>query len=48
MRSHHLTEKAQGNYHYTIGPYSEPVLRVKPGDRVSVETLDAFGGKIKN
>lgn len=48
MRSHHLTEKAQGRYHYTIGPYSEPVLRVKPGDRVSVETLDAFGGKIKN
>jgi len=48
MRSHHLTEKAQGHYHYTIGPYSEPVLRVKPGDRVSVETLDAFGGKIKN
>jgi len=48
MRSHHLTEKAQGNYHYTIGPYSEPVLRVKPGDRVSVETLDAFGGKVKN
>ena len=48
MRSHNLTEKAQGHYHYTIGPYSEPVLRVKPGDRVSVETLDAFGGKIKN
>ena len=48
MKSHHLTEKAQGHYHYTIGPYSEPVLRVKPGDRVSVETLDAFGGKIKN
>jgi acetamidase/formamidase len=48
MRSHHLTEKAQGHYHYTIGPYSEPVLRVKPGDRVTVETLDAFGGKIKN
>ena len=48
MRSHHLTEKAQGHYHYTIGPYSEPVLRVEPGDRVTVETLDAFGGKIKN
>jgi len=48
MRTHHLTEKIQGHYHYTIGPYSEPVLRVKPGDRVTVETLDAFGGKIKN
>jgi amidase len=48
MRSHHLTEKSQGHYHYTIGPYSEPVLRVKPGDRVTVDTLDAFGGKIKD
>jgi amidase len=48
MKSHHLTEKLQGHYHYTIGPYSEPVLRVKPGDSVTVETLDAFGGKIKN
>jgi amidase len=48
MKSHHLTEKVQGRYHYTIGPYSEPVLRVKPGDIVTVQTLDAFGGKIKN
>jgi acetamidase/formamidase len=48
MKSHHLTEEAQGHYHYTIGPYSEPVLRIKPGDRVTVETLDAFGGKIKD
>jgi amidase len=48
MKSHHLTEKVQGRYHYTIGPYSEPVLTVKPGDSVTVETLDAFGGKVKN
>lgn len=48
MKAHHLTEKVQGQYHYTIGPYSEPVLRVKPGDSVTVETLDAFGGKVKN
>lgn len=48
MSSHHLTEKGQGHYHYAIGPCSEPVLRVKPGDRVTVETLDAFGGKIKD
>ncbi|RPJ20780.1 MAG: acetamidase, partial [Desulfobacteraceae bacterium] len=48
MRTHHLTEKIQGRYHYTIGPYSEPVLTVKPGDSVTVETLDAFGGKVKN
>lgn len=44
---HHLTEAMQKNYHYTIGPYSEPVLHIEPGDRVVVETRDAFEGKIK-
>jgi len=45
---HHLTEAKQGTYHYTIGPYSAPVLQVRPGDRVIVETRDAFEGKVKN
>ncbi|AUT74723.1 acetamidase/formamidase family protein [Paraburkholderia hospita] len=45
---HHLTEELQKTFHYTIGPYSEPVLHVKPGDRVVVDTRDAFEGKIKN
>lgn len=45
--THELTEALQGMYHYTIGPYTDPVLTVKPGDRVVVETLDAFEGKIK-
>lgn len=45
---HELTEKAQGQYHYVYGPYSEPVMRIKPGDVVAVETLDAFGGAIKS
>ncbi len=44
---HHLTEEKQGRYHYTMGPYSEPVLTIKPGDRVVVETRDAFEGKVK-
>jgi acetamidase/formamidase len=43
---HHLTEKMQKTYHYTIGPYSDPVLHIKPGDTVVVETRDAFEGKI--
>jgi acetamidase/formamidase len=43
---HELTEKVQGTYHYVYGPYVEPVLRVKPGDIVVVETKDAFGNKI--
>ena len=46
-KTHELTEGRQGKFHYTIGPYSEPVMEIKPGDRVIVETRDAFEGKIK-
>ena len=28
------------------GPYADPVLSIEPGDRVVVETRDAFEGKI--
>jgi acetamidase/formamidase len=45
--THQLGEARQGRYHYTIGPYSEPVLNVRPGDRVVVETRDAFEGAVK-
>ena len=45
--THALTEALQGRYHYTIGPYSDPVLRIRPGDRVVVETRDAFEGKVR-
>ena len=45
--THELTEAKQGNFHYTMGPYSDPVLQIQPGDRVMVETRDAFEGKIK-
>lgn len=45
--THELTEAKQGKYHYTMGPYSAPVLHIRPGDRVVVETRDAFGGAIK-
>jgi len=43
---HELTEARQGKYHYTMGPYSDPVLSIAPGDRVVVQTRDAFEGKI--
>jgi amidase len=46
-QTHSLTESLQGTYHYTIGPYSEPVLTINPGDRVIVETRDAFEGVIQ-
>lgn len=45
--THELGEERQGVFHYTIGPYSEPVLHIKPGDRVIVDTRDAFDGKIQ-
>ncbi|MEZ5668479.1 MAG: acetamidase/formamidase family protein [Alphaproteobacteria bacterium] len=45
--THQLTEAVQGTFHYTIGPYSAPVLTVRPGDRIVVETRDAFEGAIK-
>ena len=28
----------QGRFHYTIGPYSDPVLTIRPGDRVLVDS----------
>jgi len=45
---HHMTEADQGTYHYTYGPYARPVLHVQPGAVVSVETHDAFEGKIRH
>lgn len=47
VRTHSLTEAIQGKYHYTMGPYSNPVLHIRPGDRVMVETRDAFEGAIQ-
>lgn len=47
-RTHLLDEAAQGAFKYTLGPYADPVLDVAPGDRIVVETLDAFGGRIRS
>lgn len=48
MTTHYLSEGLQKEFLYTLGPYSQPVLVVDPGDTIVVETLDAFGGKILN
>lgn len=45
--THELTEEKQETFHFTIGPYTDPVMTVRPGDRIVVETRDAFSGKIK-
>jgi amidase len=46
--THELTEQRQGQFQFTMGPYSQPALSIKPGDRVITETLDAFGGQIQS
>jgi acetamidase/formamidase len=45
-QTHRLDHARQGRYHYTIGHYAAPALEIAPGDRVLVETEDAFEGKI--
>lgn len=48
LSEHSITEESQGTYHYVYGPYVDPVLTVDPGAVVTVETHDAFEGKIKH
>ena len=43
---HYLSVADQGQFHYVYGPYASPVLTVKPGAVVSVETQDAFEGAL--
>ena len=43
---HAITIEEQGTFHYVYGPYVDAVLEVEPGAVVSVETHDAFEGKI--
>ena len=43
---HTITIEDQGKFHYVYGPYVDPVLTVAPGAVVTVETHDAFEGKI--
>ncbi len=46
-KRHAITIPDQGAFHYVYGPYVDPVLEVEPGAVVTVETHDAFEGKIK-
>jgi len=43
---HEISIADQGAFHYVYGPFVEPVLKVSPGAVISVETHDAFEGKI--
>lgn len=44
--AHAITIEDQGAFHYVYGPYAQPVITVDPGAVVTVETHDAFEGKI--
>lgn len=44
--AHRITIEDQKTFHYVYGPYADPVLEVEPGAVVTVETHDAFEGKI--
>jgi len=44
--AHMIRIEDQGAFHYVYGPYAKPVLTVEPGAVVTVETHDAFEGRI--
>jgi amidase len=39
-------EVVPGDYSYVFNPYREPIARVRPGDRVTIHTDDAFESRI--
>lgn len=47
-KAHKISIEDQKEFHYVYGPYAKPVLEVEPGAVVTVETHDAFEGKIVN
>jgi acetamidase/formamidase len=44
--AHAITIADQGEFHYVYGPYVAPKIEVEPGAVVTVETHDAFEGKV--
>ena len=42
----HTAEVVPKDYSYVFNPYREPIARVKPGERVTIHTEDAFESRI--
>jgi amidase len=42
----HVVEVVPQDYSYVFNPYREPIARVKPGERVTIHTDDAFESRI--
>lgn len=40
--------RQQGDYAYTFSRFNEPIARVKPGEKVIVETTDAYAGVLNS
>ena len=45
---HYISIEDQGEFHYVYGGYVDPTISIDPGSIVTVETHDAFEGKIKS
>src|ERR671939_138530 len=44
----HVVEVIPRDYSYVFNPYREPIATVKPGERVTIHTEDAFESRITN
>ena len=42
----HITPPAMKDLAWVMGPYQEPIAKVRPGESFQVSTLDAFGNRI--
>ena len=42
----HAVEVVPRDYSYVFNPYREPIATVKPGERVTIHTDDAFESRI--
>lgn len=47
LSEHRIDEARQGKYHYLYGTYVDPVIHVEPGAVLTVDTHDAFEGKLE-
>jgi amidase len=41
-----MKELRQVQYHYAIGPHVRPIMTIRPGETVNVETLDNVGNQV--
>lgn len=47
MQTWTLKDQAQHPVKYVMSPYNEPRIRIKPGEKITIEVNDAFGGGLQ-